>query len=130
MKRLIIPVILFLTITFISSYSHKTNAQTVDFAVEVVGPFDLAIDATKVKIIGPLDLAIGAEKWKVVGGCSNRPNLKIQIARPIDFFMATTKKVEIIGPLETFLAIGAKKVCITNPNALDYETLKLLRLVN
>ena len=127
MKRLIISAILFITVTFISSYSHKTNAQTVDFAVEVVGPLDLAIGATKIEIIGPLDLAIGAEKWEVVGGCSNRPNLKIEIIGPLDLAIGATK-VEIIGPLD--LGIGAKRICITNPNSLDYETLKLLRLVN
>ena len=98
---------------FSSSLLLSTSAysQTIDFAVEVEDYFaDL-----KVKIVD----YFGDEKWEVVGTCSNIPNLKIEI---VDYF--GDKKVEIVD------YFGDRRICITNANSLNVETLRKLRLID
>ena len=92
-------------------YVPTANAQTIDFAAEVVDYFA----DVKIEIVD----YFADEKWEVVGACSNNPNVKIEI---VDFF--GDLKVDIVD------YFADRKICIAGAQNLDEETLRLLHLID
>ena len=90
--------------------SPFANAQSIHFAIKVV---DYVADK-RIQIVD----YVADERWKVVGGCSNSPNLRIQI---VDY--VADKRIKIVD------YVADKRVCITNPEELDEETLRILGLI-
>lgn len=127
MKRLLVLPVLLLTLIVGNFQPRNATAQTVNLAVEVIPSTQISLGAVEVEIIPPTQIAIGAEQWEVIGGCSNQPNLKIEIVPPTRIAIGA-RQVEIISP--STIALNVTRVCITNPNDLDEETLRQLGLID
>ena len=98
-------------------YQSSALAQSIDYAVEVKS----GLFTKSVEIVD--GMLMPDERWRVIGGCSNFPNLKIEI---VDGMLMPDLRVEIVDGM----LMPDKTVCITNAKELDVETLKLLKLID
>ena len=109
--------------------------ESVDFAINISEPSSISSILGSHLTIEILDLGsissiLGdAETWKVVGTCSNVPNLTVEILDPgsISSILGDAKQIKIV---DNSIFSADKKICITNANDLDAETLKLLKLID
>jgi len=123
--------ILFLSLLF----SGNTFAQTIDFAVRISEPGSISSlmgADLEIEILdsGSMSSLLGdTEKWQVVGACSNTPNITVEIidTGSITSILGDAKKIEIV---ENSIFGADKKICITNANDLDNDTLRILKLID
>jgi hypothetical protein len=129
MKKLLSILVLYLC------FSGSASAQTIDFAIRISEPGSISsLMGAEIKIeildTGSMSSLLGnTEKWQVVGACSNTPNLTVEILESgsISSLLGDTKKIEIV---ENSIFGADKKICITNANDLDNDTLRILKLID
>jgi len=120
-----------LSLVFFLSVGGDASAQTVDIAVEVkTGPAASLTAKYKIYIDDSISASITADqKWHIVGACSNQPNVSIYIDKSIAASLTADIKVYIDSSIAASITAD-KKICITNADALDDDTLRLLKLID
>ena len=116
-------------------WTGNAYAQTIDFAVLISEPGSISSlmgADLEIEILdsGSMSSLLGdTEKWQVVGACSNTPNITVEIIDPgsISSILGDAKKIEIV---ENSIFGADKKICITNANDLDNDTLRILKLID